>query len=125
MEAGCRRIILWRAVEDRERRCCTGRSRAICSQVDADRLPSERKRMDSLSVSIGDGIAEVTMRRGKVNALSEPSVKELSAAFRDLAQTPGVRSVILTGQGPFFSFGFDIPEFLSYSKESFTRFLAS
>ena len=81
--------------------------------------------MDSLSVSTNDGIAEVTIRRGKVNALSEPSVKELGIAFRDLAQTTGVRSVILTGQGPFFSFGFDIPEFLSYSKESFTRFLSS
>ena len=81
--------------------------------------------MDSLSVSTNEGIAEVTIRRGKVNALSEPSVKELGIAFRDLAQTTGVRSVILTGQGPFFSFGFDIPEFLSYSKESFTRFLSS
>ena len=30
---------------------------------------------------------------------------------------------MLTGHGKFFSFGFDIPEFLPYSKEDFTAFL--
>ena len=33
------------------------------------------------------------------------------------------RSVILTGTGRFFSFGFDIPEFLSYSKGEFEGYL--
>jgi enoyl-CoA hydratase len=32
---------------------------------------------------------------------------------------------VLTGRGKFFSFGFDIPEFLSYSREEFTRYLTN
>jgi enoyl-CoA hydratase/carnithine racemase len=31
--------------------------------------------------------------------------------------------VILTGEGSFFSFGLDVPEFLGYSKDSFIKFL--
>jgi len=34
-----------------------------------------------------------------------------------------VRAVILTGQGKFFSFGFDIPEFLPYTPQEFTHYL--
>jgi len=47
----------------------------------------------------------------------------LQDCFRGLAENYDVSSVILTGEGSFFSFGFDIPEFLNYSKESFTKFL--
>jgi len=34
-------------------------------------------------------------------------------------------AVVLTGRGKFFSFGFDIPEFLSYTREGFTNFLTN
>jgi len=81
--------------------------------------------MDSLNVSVADGIAEVSLQRGKVNALNEQVVEEFRDAFRSLAENAAVRAVILTGAGSFFSFGFDIPEFLDYSKESFTQFLST
>jgi enoyl-CoA hydratase len=70
------------------------------------------------------GIATVVLERGKVNALNPVVVQELSAAFETLRADPAARAVVLTGSGKFFSFGFDIPEFLSYSREDFTRFLA-
>jgi len=79
--------------------------------------------MDFVSVSMKDGIATVTLNRGKVNALNEPLIEQLNGCFADIETDRSVRSVILTGQGKFFSFGFDIPEFLSYPKESFTRYL--
>jgi enoyl-CoA hydratase/carnithine racemase len=79
--------------------------------------------MDFVHRSIDDGIAEVRIERGKVNALDDSLVKELSTCFAALAEDPDVRGSILTGTGSFFSFGFDIPKFLAYSKEEFTRYL--
>ena len=79
--------------------------------------------MKFLQVTQRDGIAEVTYSRGKVNALNEPAVEQLSACFHKLAADPEVKAVIITGQGKFFSFGFDIPGFLSYSKEQFIGYL--
>jgi 3,2-trans-enoyl-CoA isomerase len=81
------------------------------------------QQMNFVLVSINKGIAEVSLRRGKVNALNQEVVDELSRCFENLAANREVRAVIFTAEGPFFSFGFDIPEFLSYSKESFTEFL--
>jgi enoyl-CoA hydratase/carnithine racemase len=79
--------------------------------------------MNSLLVTRDRGIATVTLSRGKVNALNEPFVEELNGCFNKLRSDPEVKAIILTGQGKFFSFGFDIPEFLSYSKEAFIRYL--
>ena len=69
------------------------------------------------------GIVTVTLSRGKVNALNETVIDEMADCLKELADNAEVRAVILTGIGKFFTFGFDIPEFLSYSKESFIRYL--
>ena len=79
--------------------------------------------MEFVHVSINDGIAEARLTRGKVNALNEHAVEEIADCLRSLAADPDARAVILTGDGSFFSFGFDIPEFLGYSRESFAKFL--
>lgn len=79
--------------------------------------------MQYVHVSIQGAVAEVRLQRGKVNALDDGVVEELAACFRQLADDPAVRGSILTGTGKFFSFGFDIPEFLGYSKEAFTEYL--
>jgi len=79
--------------------------------------------MEFVHVSIDHGIAEARLKRGKVNALNEAAVEEIADCLRSLSDDPGTRAVILTGDGSFFSFGFDIPEFLGYSSESFAKFL--
>jgi enoyl-CoA hydratase/carnithine racemase len=79
--------------------------------------------MEFVSVTRTAGIAEVVLQRGKVNALNEQVVDELSLCFRYLAEDANARAVIFTGAGPFFSFGFDIPQFLDCSKDSFSEFL--
>ena len=79
--------------------------------------------MSFMHVSKDSGIAIVTLTRGKVNALNEPMVEELAEAFQNLGKDDTVRSVILTGSGKFFSFGFDVPEFLRYSKSDFISYL--
>ena len=69
------------------------------------------------------GIATVTLRRGKVNALNEPMVEEIGDSFKTLEIDSEVKSIIFTGSGKFFSFGFDVPEFLRYPKKDFIRYL--
>ena len=79
--------------------------------------------MTFVHLEVRDGLASVRLERGKVNALNEQVVDELSSCFRELEADPAVRGILLTGTGKFFSFGFDIPEFLGVSKEEFTRYL--
>jgi enoyl-CoA hydratase/carnithine racemase len=79
--------------------------------------------MEFVTISKQENVAEVVLCRGKVNALNEAVVEELKGCFQELKADPDTRAVILTGTGKFFSFGFDIPEFRSYSPEEFTRYL--
>ena len=69
------------------------------------------------------GIATVTLQRGKVNALNEPMVEEIFDSFGNLETDTEVKSIIFTGAGKFFSFGFDVPEFMKYSKKDFISFM--
>jgi len=73
--------------------------------------------------SLDSGIAVVALKRGKVNALNEDVVAELDQAFDGIAGDPAVRACILTGHGPFFSFGFDVPGFMDHTQEAFSAFL--
>jgi len=73
--------------------------------------------------SIEDSIATIHLNRGKVNPVNEAMVDELKACFEELESDPIVKAVVLTGQGKFFSFGFDIPGFLDHSKDEFAQFL--
>jgi len=79
--------------------------------------------MTFVHLDIHEGIATVRLERGKVNALNEQVVDELSSCLRGLESDPTVRGVLLTGTGKFFSFGFDIPEFLGAQREEFTGYL--
>ncbi|MBI5250542.1 MAG: enoyl-CoA hydratase/isomerase family protein [Desulfomonile tiedjei] len=73
--------------------------------------------------SVHENIATVQLNRGKVNAINEAFAEELKNCFHEMAADPQVKAVIITGSDKFFSFGLDIPVFLSYSKEDFIRFV--
>jgi Delta3-Delta2-enoyl-CoA isomerase len=79
--------------------------------------------MRFLDVSLDGAIVTVTIVRPKVNALNEELVDELYECFGRLAKDKGVKAVILTGQGSFFSFGFDVPGFMDYKKKAFERYV--
>jgi enoyl-CoA hydratase/carnithine racemase len=81
--------------------------------------------MSFVEVHLRNGIATVVLEHGKVNALNPIVVEELSATFRTLQNDTDTGAVVLTGRGRFFSFGFDIPELLSYTREEFTNYLTS
>ncbi len=79
--------------------------------------------MNFIEVEICEGIAIVSLNRGKVNALNGMVVNELRQQLKALEADKEIKAVVLTGRGRFFSFGFDIPEFLSFTKEEFTDYL--
>ena len=79
--------------------------------------------MEFIRIEKEGDVAKMIIARVKVNALNEKVVDEMTGALRALARDPGVKALILTGQGKFFTFGFDIPEFLSYPREDFLRYL--
>ncbi len=79
--------------------------------------------MPHVSIRIEGEVAVVVLCRGKVNALDEPTIDELNDRFRGIEADEAVRAVVFSGEGKFFSFGFDIPGFLGHSKVDFSRFL--
>ena len=81
--------------------------------------------MNFVEVETIEGIATVVISRGKVNALNGMVVDELSECLKALEVDQELKALVLTGCGKFFSFGFDIPEFLSFTKEEFTNYLTN
>lgn len=81
--------------------------------------------MEYVTVSRNEGVATVRLAREKVNAINGDVVACLYETFEFLEKDEGVRAVVLTGTGKFFSFGFDIPEFLNYSKDAFSEYLTA
>jgi enoyl-CoA hydratase/carnithine racemase len=79
--------------------------------------------MEFVKLSKKNNIAIVELGRGKVNAINEAAVEQLDSCFEALAEDDEVRCIILTGRGKFFSFGFDIPEFMNFSRDNFAVFL--
>lgn len=79
--------------------------------------------MAFVRVETRDGIATVVLSRGKVNALNGIVIDELRACFNALEADPDTKAIVFTGSGKFFSFGFDIPAFLSFAKDDFRDFL--
>jgi len=87
------------------------------------RTAEERAAVTYTNVDIADGVATLCMSRGKVNALNPEMVGELRSTFDRLERAADVRAVVLTGTGAFFSFGFDVPEFLPYERARFEAYL--
>jgi len=76
-----------------------------------------------VSVKTDNGITAVTMDRGKVNAINAQALAEMRDCISRLSKDREVKAVILTGSDKFFSFGFDVPELLTYSRDEFKTFL--
>ena len=70
-----------------------------------------------------ENIATLTLSRGKVNAIDWGLIRELKSALRGLESDSSVTAIVLTGRGPFFSFGFDVPQLFPYSKTRFRSFV--
>lgn len=64
---------------------------------------------ERVSIRIADGVADVRLNRpDKMNALDMPMLEALATAPDRLATTPGVRAVVLSGEGRGFCAGLDM-----------------
>ncbi|MBI5087632.1 MAG: crotonase/enoyl-CoA hydratase family protein [Actinobacteria bacterium] len=71
---------------------------------------------DRVQISIEDGVADVRMvRTDKRNALDGAMFNALAAAGERLKTEPGVRAVVLSGDGPSFCAGLDFGSFQQMS----------
>lgn len=64
---------------------------------------------ENIIVEKSEGWALITLNRPKANALSLGLVTEIGAAVRELEQDAGIRCIVITGSGKFFSAGADVP----------------
>ena len=74
--------------------------------------------LDHLRVEIAEGVAEVTLARPPVNALSAPMMREIARVFTDLGRRTDASVAVLTAEGQrLFCAGADIGE----SERRYTR----
>lgn len=78
--------------------------------------------MSTTIVTIEDSIATITLAHGKVNSINETLVDDFNKSLDQIETDANVHAVVLTGREKFFSFGFDVPELLTLSREDLTRF---
>jgi len=75
-----------------------------------------------LDVKTDNGIAMVTMRHGKANALDIELCEAVTASFRELVRSDA-RAVVLTGRGGIFSAGVDLIRVSSGGADYVRKFL--
>jgi enoyl-CoA hydratase/carnithine racemase len=69
---------------------------------------------ERVSISVEDHVAVVTLTRpDKHNALDAAMFEGILAAAEEVGSTPGVRAVVLHGDGPSFCSGLDVASFMS------------
>ena len=76
---------------------------------------------DFIHTEFNHGIFIITMDRPKANALNLEMVRSLQRAFKEAAQHPQARVVLLRGAGETFSGGQDVFEILKAEGESYRR----
>jgi enoyl-CoA hydratase/carnithine racemase len=75
---------------------------------------------DRVRVELAEHVAVVTLARAdKHNALDAAMFQGIAAAAEEVAATPGVRAVVLHGEGPSFCSGLDVASFLADGPDGF------
>lgn len=75
-----------------------------------------------IDTAMSDGIAVLTMRHGKANALDIEFCEALAARFRDLRKSDA-KAVVITGQGTIFSAGVDLKRLSAGGADYVRQFL--
>ena len=64
--------------------------------------------------SMQDDIQIITFKNGKTNPINREMLEQLNDAVLAAEENPSPKGIILTGEGRFFSSGFDLPIFLNF-----------
>ena len=82
----------------------------LCAMTETAATATEPR----VAIDVANHVAEVRLSRpDKHNALDAAMFEGIIAAVEQLASTPGVRAVVLHGEGPSFCSGLDIASFMS------------
>lgn len=74
---------------------------------------------------IEDDIQIVKLNNPKTNPINMPMLEELQKIIQTVNDNPSPKGLVLTGEGRFFSSGFDLPIFINFKKlEEATAFFA-
>jgi enoyl-CoA hydratase/carnithine racemase len=77
-------------------------------------------------VTVEDDLGIVTMNRPeRRNALSEPHLRELVEALREVSADPAVRAIVVAANGPVFSSGHDIADMVERDLAAMERLLGT
>jgi 2-(1,2-epoxy-1,2-dihydrophenyl)acetyl-CoA isomerase len=76
-----------------------------------------------VGTELEEGVLTITLNRPKANAFNMEMIDAVRAAFKRADRDSGVRTVLLTGSGRFFSAGQDVSDFQSDEPVSFRRHL--
>jgi 3,2-trans-enoyl-CoA isomerase len=73
--------------------------------------------MNTIQININEGLAIITLDRGRSNPINHQMVKELQDSIRAFENDSTIGGVILTGKEGFFTSGADLIELYDYDKE--------
>jgi len=63
-----------------------------------------------IRTDLDDGLVQIGLNNGPVNALTAPFLRDFAQLMRDMAQDPRVRSIVLSSTRPVFSAGLNLKE---------------
>ena len=78
--------------------------------------------MNTISTSVKDRLAIITLNRGKSNSLNREMVTELSDMLHNIENDENIGGVIITGRENFFSAGLDLIELYHYNEDEAKSF---
>lgn len=78
--------------------------------------------MNTISTSVKDRLAIITLNRGKSNSLNREMVTELTDMLHNIEQDDNIGGAIITGRESFFSAGLDLIELYHYNEEEAKSF---
>ncbi|WP_410222211.1 enoyl-CoA hydratase/isomerase family protein [Pedobacter sp.] len=78
--------------------------------------------MNTITTSVKDKLAVITLNRGRSNALNREMVLELDNMLQNIANDPNIGGVLLAGKDNFFSAGLDLIELYHYNEEEAKSF---
>lgn len=67
-----------------------------------------------LKESLEDGVLIVTLSHGKTNSITRETMELMSKSLEKVNTDPKIKGMILTGEGRFFSSGFNLPTFINF-----------
>ncbi|RYF25882.1 MAG: enoyl-CoA hydratase/isomerase family protein [Flavobacteriales bacterium] len=78
--------------------------------------------MNTITVTVKDRLAIITLNRGKSNSLNREMVTELKDMLHNIESDSNIDGVLITGRENFFSAGLDLIELYNYNEEEAKSF---